>query len=111
MTKNTFLLIPSLSRHTPTSLDLWIVIHVLVHLRAPLVEGTMTQNVTSESIAHPDKTRGLENMTVAKTILEKNVPRAGAEKGEVIVEKRALGARTEALKDKGSQYLVLILPL
>jgi len=42
----------------------------------------MTQNVTSENIAHPDKTRGSENMTKAKIILEKNV---GAEKGEAIV--------------------------
>jgi len=71
----------------------------------------MTQNVTSENIAHPDKTRGLEN-TKAKIILEK---KAGVEKGEATVgiERRTpdaeIGARV--LKEKGSQYLILNPPL
>jgi len=72
----------------------------------------MTQNVTSGNIAHPDKTRGLENITKAKMILEKN---AGVEKGEatVEIERRTLGAGIGArvLKEKGSQYLILYPPL
>lgn len=68
----------------------------------------MTQNVTSENIAHPDKTRGFKNMTKANIILEKN---AGVEKDEatVEIERRALGAGIGArvLKEKGSQYPIL----